>query len=144
MCVTYGYTCIFAIAVPPSNIKITGNASVMEGGNVNLNCSAEGKPKPNITWTRLSDHGVVTMPLINISRHDVRDYRCTAENGVGTPVTRNVTIDVQCKCYIELTFESSSQVILVRQPNAYFSHNLANAPVQCFGTCFADKRHLLS
>ena len=63
-----------------------------------LKCIAEGKPTPSITWTRLSDNSVVTMPLINISRHDVRDYRCTAYNGVGTPDTREVTTDVQYKC----------------------------------------------
>ena len=107
----YGYTCTFAIAVPPSIIEITGNTSVMEGGNVNLNCSAKGKPKPRISWTRLSDNSVVTMPLINITRHDVRDYRCTAENGVGTPSTRDVTIDVQCKYYVESTSEASNQLI---------------------------------
>ncbi|XP_015768096.1 PREDICTED: limbic system-associated membrane protein-like [Acropora digitifera] len=67
----------------------------MEGGNVTLNCSSDGKPKPIITWTRLSDNKVVTMPLINIKRDDEKDYKCTAENGVGTPATREVTIDVQ-------------------------------------------------
>ena len=82
-------------------MKITGSTSVIEGGNVNLNCSANGKPKPRITWTRLSDNSVVTMPLININRHDARDYRCTAENGVGTPSTRSVTIVVQCKYIVQ-------------------------------------------
>ncbi|KAK2557578.1 hypothetical protein P5673_020339, partial [Acropora cervicornis] len=75
--------------IPPSIIGITGNTLVIEGGNLNLNCSAKGKPKPRITWTRLSDNSVVTMPLININRHDAGDYRCTAENGVGMPSTRN-------------------------------------------------------
>ena len=84
---------------------------MIEGGNLNLNCSAKGKPKPRITWTRLSDNSVVTMPLININRHDAGDYRCTAENGVGMPSTRSVTIDVQCKCYVEWTSESSNQTI---------------------------------
>ena len=78
---------------------------------MNLNCSAKGKPKPIITWTRLSDNRVVTMPLININRHDAGDYRCTAENGVGTPSTRSVTIDVQCKYYVEWTSKSSNQTI---------------------------------
>ncbi|XP_044167458.1 uncharacterized protein LOC114951266 isoform X2 [Acropora millepora] len=83
------------VQFPPSIIGITGNTSVIEGGNVNLNCSAKGKPKPRITWTRLSDNSNVTMPLNNINRHSVMDYRCTAENGIGTPSTRKVAIDVQ-------------------------------------------------
>ena len=66
-----------------------------------LKCIAEGKPTPSITWTRLSDNSVVTMPLININRHDAGDYRCTAENGVGTPSTRSVTIVVQCKYIVQ-------------------------------------------
>ena len=72
-----------------------------------LNCSAKGKPKPRITWTRLSDNSNVTMPLINMNRRDAGDYRCRAENGVGIPSTRGVTIDVRCKYYVESTSESS-------------------------------------
>ena len=85
------------LLVPPRISKLTGK-TVIEGGNVTLNCSAEGKPSPSITWTRLSDNVVVTMPLINITRHGVIDYRCVADNGVGIPAIRDVTIDVQCKC----------------------------------------------
>ena len=83
----------------------------MEGENVTLKCIAEGKPTPSITWTRLSDNSVVTMPLINISRHDVKNYRCTADNGFEIPATRDVSIDVKCKCYIELTFDSLNLMI---------------------------------
>ena len=70
-----------------------------------LKCLAEGKPTPSITWTRLSDNSVVTMPLIKINRRDVRDYRCTADNGVGTPASRDVSIDVQCECYMEFSLK---------------------------------------
>ena len=94
------FSCWFL--VPPRISEITGK-TVIEGGNVTLNCSAEGKPSPSITWTRLSDNIVVTMPLINIRRHDVRGYRCIADNGVGIPAIRHVTIDVQCKCCNEQT-----------------------------------------
>lgn len=62
-----------------------------------LKCVAEGKPMPSVIWTRPFDNSVVTMPLVGISRHDVRDYRCTAQNGVGNPDIRNITIDVQCE-----------------------------------------------
>lgn len=98
--------------MPPSITEITGK-TVTEGENVTLDCSATGTPGPNTTWTRLSDHNVVTMPLINISRHDVRDYRCTADNGVGTPASREVSIDVQCKCYVELFIFIKSMISLL-------------------------------
>ena len=99
----------FVIAVPPSISEISGKTA-LEGENVTLKCIAEGKPTPSITWTRLSDNSVITMPLINISRYDVKNYRCTADNGFGTPATRDVSIDVKCKCYIELTFDSLNQI----------------------------------
>ena len=89
--------------------SLTGNTSVIEGGNVNLNYSATGNPKPRITWTRLSDNSVVTMPLTN--KHDAGDHRCTSENVVGTHSTIGVTIDVRCKYYVESTSESSDQMI---------------------------------
>ena len=77
-----------------------------------LKCLAEGKPKPTITWTRLSDNRIATMPLIHISRHDPKAYRCTANNDVGIPATREVSIDVQCKCFVELPSESSSDIFI--------------------------------
>ena len=77
-----------------------------------LKCLAEGKPKPTITWTRLSDNRIVTMPLIHINRHDPKAYRCTADNGVGIPGTGEVSIDVQCKCYVELTSDPASDILI--------------------------------
>ena len=39
------------------------------------------------------------MPLINITRQEEGGYRCTADNGVGSPDTKDVFITVQCKCW---------------------------------------------
>ncbi|XP_015779885.1 PREDICTED: fibroblast growth factor receptor homolog 1-like [Acropora digitifera] len=83
-----------SLVVPPSISQIGGKTAI-EGDDVTLKCIAQGTPTPSITWKRLSDNSVVTMPLINISRHDAKDYRCTADNGVETPAIRDVTIDVQ-------------------------------------------------
>ena len=107
----YGYACTFDTAVSSSITNITGK-SVREGENVTLKCLAEGKPKPTITWTRLSDNRIATMPLIHISRHDQKAYRCTANNDVGIPATREVSIDVQCKCFVYLPSESSSDILI--------------------------------
>ena len=79
-------------------VEISGSQTVTEGGNVALECLADGKPMPNITWSRLSDGSVVMMPLTDIRRQDAGIYRCTANNGIGSPAARDVLIDVQCEC----------------------------------------------
>ena len=63
-----------------------------------LNCTADGNPAANITWTKVSDESVVTMPLTITGEQDGGAYRCTADNGVGS-VTRDATIEVHCECF---------------------------------------------
>ena len=60
-----------------------------------LNCSADGKPTPTITWTRVSDNTVVTMPLNITGVKDIGNYRCTADNGIGKPLRKDVFVDVK-------------------------------------------------
>ena len=60
-----------------------------------LNCSADGNPPPNITWTRLSSNSRVTFPLA-VRRLDEGGYRCSADNGIATKI-RDVFITVQCE-----------------------------------------------
>ncbi|XP_015760802.1 PREDICTED: hemicentin-1-like [Acropora digitifera] len=113
---------------------------IIEGGNVTLECRAEGNPKPNITWARLPDNFNVAMPLTNITEQDAGMYyscprtqsctlpltniirneagmfRCTADNGVGNSSTGDVVLVVQ--------FEPE---------NAFLSTNLSTVPVVCVG-----------
>ncbi|XP_015755460.1 PREDICTED: fibroblast growth factor receptor 3-like [Acropora digitifera] len=79
----------------PIITEILGNQTVTEGGKVTLNCLADGKPTPNITWVRFSDNSVVTMPLTDIRRQDAGKYICTANNGIGSSANRDVWIVVQ-------------------------------------------------
>ena len=60
-----------------------------------LNCSADGNPPPNITWTRLSSKSRVTFPLA-VRRQDKGGYRCTADNGFGIKIL-DVFITVKCE-----------------------------------------------
>ena len=59
-----------------------------------LNCSADGKPKPTINWTRISDNTNISMPLKITGEKDKGSYRCTADNGVGKPLIKHVFVDV--------------------------------------------------
>ncbi|XP_068685582.1 fibroblast growth factor receptor 3-like isoform X1 [Montipora foliosa] len=79
---------------PPSNIRASSDRNITAPANLTLNCSANGKPEPTITWTRLSDNTEVTMPLSITGRQDAGDYRCTADNGVGSSLTKDVSIIV--------------------------------------------------
>ena len=68
-----------------------------------LNCTADGNPPPNITWTRLATNSDVTFPLA-ARRQDEGGYRCTADNGFGIKI-RDVFITVQCE-YEYLFYDS--------------------------------------
>ena len=49
-----------------------------------LNCTADGNPEPNITWTRLPNGETVNMPLNVTGNKYATVYRCTASNEIGT------------------------------------------------------------
>ena len=80
---------------PPKITYVSDNQTANDGDMVILNCTADGNPRPSITWTRLSGNVHVTFPLA-ISRHDEGGYRCTADNGIAIEM-RDVFITVQCK-----------------------------------------------
>ena len=93
-------TCLLLCSVvtdPPVISHISGNKTVNESDVVTLNCTADGKPAPNVTWTRLSDNSVVNSTIHITSKQDEGVYRCTADNGVGDPVTAAVYVTVQSK-----------------------------------------------
>ena len=80
---------------PPTMTQISDNQTANEGEKVILNCTADGNPPPNITWTRLSSNSQVTFPMV-VSRHDEGGYRCGADNGIAIKV-HDVFITVQCE-----------------------------------------------
>ncbi|XP_074633142.1 uncharacterized protein LOC141891965 isoform X2 [Acropora palmata] len=79
----------------PNNIITSNDLNVTAPTELTLNCSADGKPKPTTTWTRLCDNTVVSMPLNITGGNDKGNYRCIADNGVGEPLTKDVFVDVQ-------------------------------------------------
>ena len=57
-----------------------------------LNCSADGKPKPTVTWTRVSDNTVVYMPLTITGGKNEESYLCTADNGLGQTLSKVINL----------------------------------------------------
>lgn len=49
------------------------------------------------------------MPLTGINRQEGGFYRCTADNGVGRPATKDTYIIVQCEC----TFSDCKHIVIV-------------------------------
>ena len=88
---------LFDFIGSPSNIITSSSQTITAPDELTLNCSADGIPKPTVTWTRLSDNTVVTMPLNIIGEKDIGSYRCTADNGVGNPLSKDVFVDVRGK-----------------------------------------------
>ena len=81
---------------------ISNNQRLNAGSSVTLNCSADGNPPPVISWTRVSDNSAVVFPLTNIGLQHEGTYRCTANNSVGSAVTRDVSIVVLCEYFVQL------------------------------------------
>lgn len=88
-----------------------------------MECKASGNPVPAVTWSKkvseagsdwgeetilhllflylqnvykkLTDGAVLTLDRIKVN--DAGIYQCTAENGVGKPVSLDMKLDVLCK-----------------------------------------------
>ncbi|XP_073987756.1 opioid-binding protein/cell adhesion molecule homolog isoform X2 [Rhodnius prolixus] len=92
------------ILIPPKILQITsgGLVEVKKGSRVTLECKASGNPPPTITWTRknnlvMAGKKSVDGPSLMIeqtNRHHAGTYMCTADNGVGAPITREITLNI--------------------------------------------------
>ncbi|XP_074634650.1 uncharacterized protein LOC141893174 [Acropora palmata] len=92
---TFLSDCVQVIVLSPANNIVTSNdQTITAPTKLILKCSADGKPKPTITWTRVSDNTVVSMPLNITWGKKEESYRCTAYNGVGNPLTKVVKIGI--------------------------------------------------
>lgn len=80
------------------------NLTVIKGSSVVLRCSATGNPRPSIIWTKRNrdlaglDHRLraedTELHLQNVSMTHGGRYSCTADNGVGNPVSEEIQLAV--------------------------------------------------
>ena len=82
--------------------------TVIERDNASLYCNATGNPTPNITWTKDGSPTVLyqgeTYSFVNIQRHAVGDYTCTAWNGVGERKNATASVSVHYTFYLHFAF----------------------------------------
>ncbi|CAH3025647.1 unnamed protein product, partial [Porites evermanni] len=82
--------------------NVSGDHSVKERSDLNLYCGASGKPVPSISWTRVFEnvsesqvlHTGTSWKIASINQTDAGKYRCTAYNGIGSPVSHTITVKV--------------------------------------------------
>lgn len=78
----------------------TSLASSQIGGKVELQCVSDGDPIPTVTWYSPNGTELTTITgtdstiFVDInSEDDFGDYRCTADNGLGLPVEKTVSVE---------------------------------------------------
>lgn len=93
--------------VPPRihYLSHAGPLEVLQGATVKMECRASGNPVPSVAWTRKNnvlpsgERSVSGLSLViqHADRHSAGQYQCSADNGVGQPDTRHITLNVLCK-----------------------------------------------
>ena len=92
-------------ADPPTLIARAPDQVALEGDPaINLTCTADGEPAPNITWTKVFVNGTDSHVLstgeqflLPNNRISKGSYRCKASNGIGSDVNHKVIVLINCE-----------------------------------------------
>ncbi|CAL4086594.1 unnamed protein product, partial [Meganyctiphanes norvegica] len=97
---------------PVVSLVVPSEQRVREGSRVNLVCEAMGNPKPVVRWT-MQQGSLAHLPrhqqrleIPAASRKDTGTYLCTADNGIGHPVS--ITAKLIVEYPPEITAEQTS------------------------------------
>ncbi|XP_050397616.1 neural cell adhesion molecule 1 [Patella vulgata] len=81
-------------------LKSDAPNEIDEGSSVTLFCSVDSVPDSSISWSRSKESQLPTtgsklfIPIATCGHAD--DYTCTADNGVGQPSTKTISVYVRC------------------------------------------------
>ncbi|KAM3614815.1 uncharacterized protein V6R79_019286 [Siganus canaliculatus] len=92
----------------PKEIKAdTNTKDIQEGQSVTFNCSANGRPEPNITWFFNNDHKQSWSNQIeSIQRSQSGEYHCVAQNKHGSLKSSKTTVNVQHAPQVDVKTDS--------------------------------------
>ena len=102
-------------------VTMLNSITVREGNTTTITCEAIGYPPPTIIWYKINQtlgdkvsvsdsvptvneyvtRVSVNLTITNTSRDDAGDYKCFANNSIGSD-SRNISITVHCKLYMYL------------------------------------------
>ena len=80
----------------------SGAVEVAETENTTLQCLVTGKPRPRVSWDRLGQTGE-KLEMVAVRRHQAGNISCTADNGVGQPVSATFSLAVSCMISVSLS-----------------------------------------
>lgn len=114
------YLYLFIYFLDKSNITtpLEKTYIINETENFSLECTVDGNPLSNITWTFLKKNAVVNNTynsnncFLNIPSAkclDHGEYQLVAENGIGKS-RKTTNIAVNCECFLLTWVESSSEL----------------------------------
>ncbi|XP_076318852.1 cell adhesion molecule Dscam1-like isoform X3 [Tachypleus tridentatus] len=117
------FTTSLSIPVAPKWIREPTSVSVSLGNSVTLDCIVGGHPKPIVSWTfhpttgseeaksvTFKEHFQVatngSLVITSVQEEDTGKYKCSGSNGIGSDVTKMITLSL----YVPARFEEKFDV----------------------------------
>ncbi|GBL76502.1 Down syndrome cell adhesion molecule [Araneus ventricosus] len=116
------HTAYLVVEAPPFWIKTPHDMTGVYGSSISLECAAAGSPKPRITWHKGRDvihndakrvvaRGNGSLTINILSEEDEGLYRCSAHNGVGEGLSKEIKIVVN----VPARFDEKFTVVTVKK-----------------------------
>ncbi|CAH3176467.1 unnamed protein product, partial [Porites lobata] len=102
--------------------------TVNQSDAVNLTCSADGYPKPTITWTK--NNNIINKSFIVRGKRDEGLYVCTADNGIGNASSESVVVTVEYFGPFNTTMTGSANIVSLNTPFNLSCSTQANPPAR--------------